>query len=165
MTDPTAGSPARQFTGRHMLIVVCSFFAVVIAANLTMALFATGSWTGLVVKNSYVASQQFNEQLMEARAQDELGWKSEIAYATGQIRFTVHKQDGAGLSGAQVTARLTRPVGIEQDHALTLTENRPGVYQHDGILAPGVWNVEVLARLNAGADYRQIFRLYVPEAD
>ena len=165
MTDPTTQSPARQFTGRHMLAVVCSFFAVVIAANLTMAFFATGSWTGLVVKNSYVASQQFNEQLMDARAQDELGWKSKIAYATGQIRFTVHKKEGAGLSGAQVTAKLTRPVGIEQDHTVTLIETRPGVYQHDGVLAPGVWNVEVLARMKAGTDYRQIFRLYVSEAD
>lgn len=165
MTDPTTQSPVRQFTGWHMLAVVCSFFAVVIAANLTMALFATGSWTGLVVKNSYVASQQFNEQLMNARAQDELGWKSEIAYAAGQIRFTVHKKEGAGLSGAQVTAKLTRPVGIEQDHTITMIENRPGIYQHDGVLAPGVWNVEVLAQVKAGTDYRQIFRLHIPETD
>ena len=68
MTDPTAETPGRRFTGGHMLALVCGFFGVVIAVNLTMALFATGSWTGLVVKNSYVASQHFNEELMNAAA-------------------------------------------------------------------------------------------------
>lgn len=49
-----------RFTGYHMIACVVSFFAVIIFANVTMAWFASSSWTGLVVKNSYVASQQFN---------------------------------------------------------------------------------------------------------
>ncbi|RWK14298.1 FixH family protein, partial [Mesorhizobium sp.] len=50
----------RVFTGRHMLAIILAFFGVVIAVNLTMATLANTSWTGLVVENTYVASQQFN---------------------------------------------------------------------------------------------------------
>ena len=35
----------RPFTGRHMAIIIISFFAVIIAVNLTMAYFARSSWT------------------------------------------------------------------------------------------------------------------------
>lgn len=164
MTDRPADAPPRTFTGWHMFILVCSFFGVIIAVNFTMAMFATGSWTGLVVKNSYVASQHFNEELISARAQDALGWKSEIAYADGQLRFTLHTKEGAELSGASVDAKLARPVGTEQDRTVTLSENSPGMYRHDGVLGAGIWNVEVLAHLPDDTSYRQIFRLYVPEA-
>ena len=61
------------FTGRHMLLVMVAFFGVTITVNLVLAFFATSSWTGLIVKNSYVASQEYNEKLAEARAQDALG--------------------------------------------------------------------------------------------
>ena len=57
------------FTGRHMLAVVCTFFGVVIAVNVVMAIAATGTFPGLVVANSYVASQGYNELLAAARAQ------------------------------------------------------------------------------------------------
>ena len=65
----------RPFTGRHMAIIIISFFAVIIAVNLTMAYFARSSWTGLVVKNSYVASQSFNRDAEIARQQQALGWQ------------------------------------------------------------------------------------------
>jgi nitrogen fixation protein FixH len=36
--------------GWHVLAIVLAFFAVVIGANLTLAVFAHSSWTGLVDK-------------------------------------------------------------------------------------------------------------------
>ncbi|HLA02420.1 MAG TPA: FixH family protein, partial [Aestuariivirga sp.] len=45
----------RTFTGWHMAAITISFFAVIIAVNLTLAVFASSSWSGLVVANSYVA--------------------------------------------------------------------------------------------------------------
>ncbi len=164
MTESSADASAKPFTGRHMLALVCSFFGVVIAVNVTMALFATGSWTGLVVKNSYVASQHYNELLAEARVQDAKGWTSALTYADGSLLFELRTRDGTGLSGARVDATLSRPVGVEQDHTIALTEDRPGVYRHGVTLARGIWNVEVLAHVQEGNPYRQIFRLYLPEA-
>ena len=52
-----------RFTGWHMVGVLGLFFGVTILVNLALAFFANGSWTGLIVKNSYVASQHYNERL------------------------------------------------------------------------------------------------------
>ncbi len=49
-----------KFTGRKMLAIVVAFFAVIITVNLFMAYKAVGTFPGLVVKNSYVASQEFD---------------------------------------------------------------------------------------------------------
>jgi nitrogen fixation protein FixH len=38
----------RTLSGWHVLAIVLAFFAVVIGANLTLAVFAHSSWTGLV---------------------------------------------------------------------------------------------------------------------
>jgi nitrogen fixation protein FixH len=57
----------RQFTGGTWRRMV-AFFGVVIAVNLTMARLAIGSFGGVVVENSYVASQKFNGWLDRPRA-------------------------------------------------------------------------------------------------
>ena len=71
MTQRTVRSG--EFTGRHMLAAMLAFFGVIIAVNITMAVFAQTSWTGFVVRNSYVASQEFNGKVAAARAQAALG--------------------------------------------------------------------------------------------
>ena len=55
----------REFTGYHMVAVMTLFFGTIISVNLLMAWYANTSWSGLVVKNSYVASQEFNGKLEE----------------------------------------------------------------------------------------------------
>jgi nitrogen fixation protein FixH len=50
----------RTFTGWHMALILIGFFAVVVGVNLLMARFASSTFGGVVVENSYVASQQFN---------------------------------------------------------------------------------------------------------
>lgn len=164
MSAQSPETPGRPFTGWHMLALICAFFGVVIAVNVTMAVFASGSWTGLVVKNSYVASQQYNEVLRDARTQGELGWKSTLAYEDGRLRFDLDTREGAAVAGAEVTAALSRPIGVERDHSLVLAEREPGLYEQSNALEPGIWNVEVMARAEGGTSYRQLFRLYIPEA-
>ncbi|MGO4840209.1 FixH family protein, partial [Rhizobiaceae sp. 2RAB30] len=66
------------FTGRHMLAIMVAFFGTIIAVNVTMATLAGRSWTGFVVKNSYVASQEFNRKAEQGRAQAALGWESRL---------------------------------------------------------------------------------------
>ena len=58
---------ARPFTGGHMLAVMVVFFGVVISVNVFLAVVANTSWTGFVVENSYVASQEFNHKAAEGR--------------------------------------------------------------------------------------------------
>ena len=55
----------RKFTGKHALAVFVGAFGVIIAVNLVLAYNAVKTFPGLEVKNSYVASQEFNERLKE----------------------------------------------------------------------------------------------------
>ena len=57
----------RRFTGYHMAAILVAFFGVIIAVNMVMATLATRTFGGVVVENSYVASQEFNGWLKDAR--------------------------------------------------------------------------------------------------
>lgn len=163
MSTPPARRSEKTFTGWHMFAVITGFFTVVIAVNVTMAMFATGSWTGLVVKNSYVASQNYNAVLQDARAQDARGWTSALDYADGRLRLTLMDRSGAPISSARINVQLSRPVGIGEDRSVALVERLPGAYEALEQLGPGIWNIEVQARDREATPYRQIFRLQVRE--
>jgi len=61
----------KRFTGWHMTGILLGFFGIIVAVNFTMATLATRTFGGVVVQNSYVASQRYNEWLKAARAQAE----------------------------------------------------------------------------------------------
>ena len=61
----------RELTGRHVLVITVSAFAVIIGVNLTLAYQAVATFPGLEVQNSYVAGQGFNDR---KAAQEALGW-------------------------------------------------------------------------------------------
>lgn len=155
----TAAAP-RQFTGRHMLIWVVSFFAVIIAVNLTMAWFASATWSGLIVKNGYVASQNFNGELARARAQEALGWMAAVSH-DGEgiaIRFTGPK--GEPLYGLSVSGELRSPVTDKHDQRLTFNPGQNG-YVSAIRLMPGVWDLQVNATGKDEETYRKTFRFQV----
>ena len=105
-----------EFTGRHMTAVLVGGFGIVIAVNLTMATLATRGFGGVVVENSYVASQKYNLWLDEARRQDTLGWNARVTQqAGGTLELTL-----TGVpAGAEVTAQLRRPLGQPETTELT----------------------------------------------
>lgn len=130
-----------EFTGRHMLIVIVSFFSVVIGVNLAMAISASRTWTGLVVDNSYVASQEFQVKADAAHAQNAAGWTMDIAYDAGTLRARI-TENGKGLAVTGVTAFVHRPVGGHDDVTVPLAAAADG-YTGAIALAPGVWDVTV----------------------
>ncbi|MFN7052645.1 MAG: FixH family protein, partial [Gemmobacter sp.] len=60
-----------QITGRQVFAFTAGAFGIIIAVNVLMAYKAVSTFPGLEVKNSYVASQNFDT---ERRAQEALGW-------------------------------------------------------------------------------------------
>lgn len=146
---------SRRFTGFHMLAIMLAFFAVVVAVNLAMATVAARTFGGKVVDNSYVAGQRFNGWLAEARAQEQLGWRSVLALDASR-RVSLSVATGAGpLAGAEVRAVARHPVGRAADVALGFHAAAPGRYVSTAPLPPGRWQVQVeIAR--DGAVKRQI---------
>ncbi|HEY1146086.1 MAG TPA: FixH family protein [Allosphingosinicella sp.] len=141
----------RRFTGWHMFAILIAFFGVVIAVNITMAMFATRTFGGTVVDNSYVASQKFNGWLAAARAQEELGWQSKIALDESRhVAVTVADANGP-LAGIAVTALARHPLGREADVPLRFVTDGEGRVRSAEPLPAGRWLVHLEIRRGSEA--------------
>ncbi len=148
------------FTGRHMLAVVVAFFGVVIAVNIVMAMAATGTFPGLVVENSYVASQEYNSLLAAARAQQGAGWRLEIDAPGGVMKVRLLDGEGALERDLNVSAWAGRPSSTLDDRLLDLVEGANG-YGAREALPVGQWEIDIEARRGDELVFRESRRLYV----
>ena len=130
---------SKPFTGRHMAMILISFFGVVIAVNIVMARLATSTFGGIVVDNSYVASQHFNRWLDQAHKQDTLGWTARLSRASDGT-LAVH------MTGAPASTRLTavawHPLGHAPDQTLTFTAKGDSTYRSQERLPAGRWTLD-----------------------
>lgn len=139
-----------KFTGRHMAAIMIGFFAVVIAVNLFMAREASATFGGVVVENSYVASQHFNRWLDEAAAEKALGWQADLARrADGRVVLTL-----TGPQAVRVSAVARHPLGHQRDQALHFARARTGHLVSTQPLPAGRWRVRLEVRDRAGAVWR-----------
>ena len=152
----------REFTGRHMLGVMLAFFGTIISVNMLMAYFATSTWSGLVVKNSYVESQLFNEHTAERRKMAELGWKGTIAVQSGELDFGLVDREGNPVDAA-IAVKLGRPSFEAQDRMLELAARSPGSYGVPVTVGPGIWNADVTATATDGTVWKHSYRFTVKE--
>ncbi|MEM9140762.1 MAG: FixH family protein [Pseudomonadota bacterium] len=146
----------KELKGHHVLAIALTAFAVIITANMAMLFAATGSFPGLVVKNSYVASQGWNAR---TEAQQALGWSSEIDYADGRLTVRIRARDGAAIDGLALTARIGRPTTDTLDQSLEFQALSEG-YAAPITLNPGVWRVDIKTR--SGPAFEKTAELYIP---
>lgn len=140
-----------RFTGWHMAGIMVSFFAIVIAVNFYMAAQASRTFGGVIVENSYVASQRFNGWLDEARAQDQLGWSADpIVNADGRVGVTLVR-GARPIERATVAVTATHPLGRLPAKRFALREVASGRYLAQDALAPGRWQL----RIDVNADGRE----------
>ena len=157
MTPRTSG----EFTGRHMLVVMLAFFGVVVAVNVAMATFARTSWTGLVVENTYVASQQFNRKAEEGRAQAALHWNGRLSIAAGAGPHEPTHPSRARIAPRAVTVAFRHPAYEAADRVLRLERAADGAFVSGEAVGDGVWIVEVDADVGRPLPYRQVKRVHI----
>lgn len=150
-----------EFTGKHMLGVMVAFFGVIIAVNLVMARFAVSTWSGLVVPNTYVASQEFNEKSAEMRAIAALGYKVDIASDFTGLSITFTDSDGKLALADSMIADLRRPVGVYQDREMVLVRGDDGLYHGSGELLEGEWIATIVAIRDGQTLYKRARRFHV----
>lgn len=136
--------PERRFTGRAMLAAMLAFFGVIIGVNALMLVLAVNSFGGLVVDNSYVASQNFDRDIAAARAQPIHGWTLGIAAGRGMVAVDMRGAEGAPLRGLSPVFAATRPTHGRGAVEAALTESAPGLYTAVLPLAPGRWRGTVV---------------------
>lgn len=142
----TADRRAPQgFTGRHMLFLALCFFGVIIAVNVGMATLAVRSWTGLVVDNSYVASQEFEEKRLAHEAQRAAGWQATLTYLPGAARLVIVDGQRTPIELGDVSLKINRPVGGHDDQVVRLERRLDGAYEAELTLPSGLWDATVTA--------------------
>ena len=130
----------REFTGKHSAAIIVSGFAIIIAVNLFMATLAVRGFGGVIVENSYVAGQEFNDWLDAAEEQEALGWSVEMTRSeNGHLLIdTTSVPDGA-----TVTAEARRPLGQPESKSLSFIEATPGNHVSLEPLDTGRWIVRL----------------------
>lgn len=135
------------FTGRHIAMIMVAFFAVVIAVNLLMARFAISTFGGVVVENSYVASQHFNTWLDEAEREKALGWTAEAKrQADGRLVIAL---TGAPAEGVALSADARHPLGRLPDQLLRFQRQADGRFVSQQALPAGRWRLRIEATAGA----------------
>lgn len=153
----------RPFTGSDMLAILVAFFGVVISVNVLMAWYASSSWSGLISKDTYVASQDFNIEAAKARNWAEEGFKGNFVVRNKLLEYSL-EGPAAKIDGLkEISAIFHRPVGDKQDFTIKLVKQRDGFFAADHNLAAGQWIVD-LAAIEAGQTiFHEAERIHIAE--
>ncbi|MFP3383358.1 MULTISPECIES: FixH family protein [Tritonibacter] len=155
----TTETPAKQreFTGKHMLALCVGCFGIIIAVNIYMAVSAVRTFPGLEVKNSYVASQEFD---IRRAAQEALGWSVYASAVGDRVKLEITDRNGAPVEAASLTATLGRATHVKDDQTPAFVFDGDA-YVAPAKLAPGNWNIRMVARAEDGTEFSQRVILHV----
>jgi len=147
----------REFTGRHAAMLFVGAFGVIILVNLILAFSAVKTFPGLEVKNSYVASQEFD---IRRDAQEALGWHVNARAAGGLVILSITDAAGMPIMVENLNAVLGRATHVKDDI-------KPD-FKYDGQayvapveLADGNWNIRMTATSLDGTEFTQRVILHV----
>ena len=149
------------FTGWHMLAIMIMFFGTIITVNLIMAWNASHSWSGLVVQNTYVASQQFNGKVAEAKAFAASGIEGSLSIEGGRVTYRVVDAKGEPVIADDVSATFKRPVDEREDFTLALEPAGPGLFVAETEIMPGQWIVDIGTKRDGARVFHQTVRTVV----
>jgi nitrogen fixation protein FixH len=153
-----------KFTGWHMVAVMVLFFGTIISVNLSLAWFANKTWTGLVVKNTYVASQEFNGKTRQILAQSDLGWNVKPEFGSKEIVLNLTDSQGRKINDAIVTARIGHPAHENSDRLVQLVADQGGVYRAQTELESGIWEADISIIGPAADNWSKTFRFLIRDA-
>ncbi|MFK7751602.1 MAG: FixH family protein [Sedimentitalea sp.] len=147
----------RELTGRHVAAIFIGAFGVIISVNLVLAFNAVATFPGLEVKNSYVASQEFDAR---RSAQQALGWSVRADARGGQVILSITDQAGAPVEVAKLSATLGRATHVKDDIEPNFIFDGTA-YVAPVDLAAGNWNIRMVARAANGTEFSQRVILHV----
>lgn len=144
----------RGLTGRHVLLILLSAFALVAAVNGLFIYKAIATYSGDVAVEPYRKGLHYNQRVDADERQARLGWTEaiEMQGTDGPFAVTLRKTSGEPVTGLVVTGQLARATSRHDDISFTATETSPGVYRADVRAAPGMWIAAVAAAEKTGGD-------------
>jgi nitrogen fixation protein FixH len=146
-----------ELTGKHVLAITVSAFALIIGVNVLLAYKAVSTFPGLEVDNSYVASQGFNAR---KAAQEALGWTMTPGYAKGRMTLAFQDADGQPVAVRDLQVLVGRTTEATDDTFPAFLRDGT-VYAADVPLHQGKWMVKVTAKSADGTLFEQRSELFV----
>jgi nitrogen fixation protein FixH len=146
---------AKPLTGGKVLLMMVTFFAVVIGVNVIMMRLAIQTLPGTEVDSAYSASLAYEKEIATARAQGARNWKVDAHVersGQGVATLQVEARDNSGrpMSGLKFQGRFERPTDRRADLPVELAEVGIGIYRGSApAIGPGQWDL-VLEGVAAG---------------
>lgn len=147
----------RKLTGRHVAMIFVGAFSIIIGVNIALAVSAVRTFPGLEVKNSYVASQQFDAR---RDAQEALGWQVRAEAADGLVALSILDAQGQPVEVAKLEATLGRATHVKDDLRPDFRFDGQA-YVAPATLGEGNWNIRMKAQAKDGTEFVQRVVLHV----
>lgn len=139
-----------EIKGWHVLAGFVGAFSIIITVNLTLAFNAVKTFPGLEVKNSYVASQSFDD---DRAAQEALGWDVGARLDGNNLVLEILDQNGP-IAPEIVSAVFGRATHVGQDQIPEFVF-ADGAYRAPVEAGAGNWNLRLKARAEDGTLFQQ----------
>lgn len=147
----------RRLGGRGVLVIAVIAFLVMLTPNVILAVTAARTFSGVVVEDSYVASQGFDRA---KAAQLALGWTVALDHDADVLRLDIADAAGHVVRPAALVVAMGRPTTTRADRIVAM-EPTPRGYAGVADLAPGHWRVEIAATAEDGTAFRQSHDIWV----
>jgi len=157
----SAAASPRPIRGRHVLMGVLGFFALVIGVDSLFVVWAVDSFPGEVSATAYEDGLAYNRAIARRRAQAGLGWTATVVQGAqpGAVRVRMTDAADRPLEGLRVSAAFVRPATGSGARRSDLRAAGPGEYAGGPALAPGAWDVAVSATDSSGRTFEARRRL------
>lgn len=109
----------REFTGKHMLMLMIAFFGVIVAVNVYMMYQAVVTFRGEDVKQSYRQGLDYNKTLEKRSQQFSRGWSADIKISQDRtLILSIVDQNALAIRGLEIEGVLKHPVETDLDVVL-----------------------------------------------
>jgi nitrogen fixation protein FixH len=133
--------------GRWIPWVFVAGMGVVVVVNGLMAWFAFSTFSGVVTRSAFDASQSYNAVIAAHEAQAARGWRITARIERDRLVVVAEDREGRPLEDLSVDARLTRPVERTREIVVAPVAEAGGRYAAP-LDRPGAgqWELRLVAR-------------------
>lgn len=140
-----------EIRGIHVFGGFVGFFGIIIGVNLILATQAVRTFSGVEVKNSYVASQEFD---MRRTAQQALGWDVDVTLEGDELILAITDEAGLPVTPESIESIFGKATSVAWDQTPEFAFDG-AVYRAVVDGGPGNWNLRMTALAANGTEFRQ----------